>query len=166
MAIIFGTRSLAQRLGYRSPQSVINRHEKRNEVNPLPMYPRFKGRNWVWCSDDALLVEWQRREAELSRNCRIVRARMPRRKHRKTLQEGFADGRKEWTFRAFSGGKETEPIRASDLPPPPDRRPEQPARSLSTEGLQGGGSPTSPIACGCTCGTAVPCAAHNEVGQG
>jgi len=157
MAIYFGTRSIAARLGYRSPQSVINRHEKRNEVNPLPMFPRFKGRNWVWCSDDAILVDWQKREAALSRHERITRLRRPRRKHRKTRQEGFADGHRDWTFRAFSGGKETEPIRASEPPPPPDRRPEQPARSLSTAGLQEGGSPA------CTCGTANPCKAHDEV---
>ena len=143
--VLFGTRSIAKRLGYRSPQSVINRHEKRNEINPLPMFPRFKGRNWVWCSDDALLVEWQRREAALSRHERITRVRYPRRKHRKTLQEGFPNGHRDWTLETLTRGKE--------------------GRSLREEPLEGSraGKPLSPA---CTCGTAIPCTAHDEVGQG
>jgi len=106
MAIYFGTRSIAARLGYRSPQSVINRHEKRNEVNPLPMYPRIKGRDWVWCISEPLLQLWEVREANLSRNLRIARLKLPRRKHRKKQQDGSQNGHKEWMLKAFIEGKE------------------------------------------------------------
>ena len=104
MAIYFGTRSIAARLGYRSPQSVINRHEKRNEVNPLPMYPRIKGRDWVWCISEPLLQLWEVRETNLSRTQRIARLRLPRRKRGKTLQKDLTDGRREWTASPFSAG--------------------------------------------------------------
>ena len=116
MAIYFGTRSIAARLGYRSPQSVINRHEKRNEVNPLPMYPRIKGRDWVWCISEPLLQLWEVREANLSRNLRIARLKLPRRKHRKKQQDGSQNGHKEWMLKAFSEEKENGPPREAGLP--------------------------------------------------
>ena len=127
MAIYFGTRSIAARLGYRSPQSVINRHEKRNEINPLPMYPRIKGRNWVWCSSEPLLQLWEVREANLSRNLRIARLKLPRRKHRKKQQDGSQNGHKEWTTSAFSEEKEKRPPHETGLPVPQVR-----AKSLPT----------------------------------
>jgi len=141
MAQYFGARNIARRMNWKSPMTPINRHERRDDPNPFPMFPWPRGRNWVWCVSDEIIVDWQRGEAELSRNRRITRARMPRRKHRKTRQKGLASGRRDWTLETLTRGKGNESLR-EELPPAPS---------------------TLSVACGCTCGTPIPCTSHDEV---
>jgi len=124
---------------WKSPTTPINRHERRDDPNPFPMFPWPRGRNWVWAVSDELLLWWEKREAELSRNMRVARLRLPRRKRRKTLQKDLTDGRREWTHEAFTEGKENGPTREGPL-----------------EGIRAGKS----LSCGCTCGTPIPCTAH------
>ena len=104
MSWYFGCRSICQRMKWKSPTTPINRHERRDDPNPFPMFPWPRGRNWVWAVSDELLLWWEKREAELSRNLRIARLRLPRRKHSKKQQDGYQNGRRDWTASPFPEG--------------------------------------------------------------
>ena len=116
MAQYFGARSIARRMGWRSPTTPINKHERRDNPNPFLMYPQVRGRNWVWATSDEMILLWEKREAELSRNMRVARLRLPRGTRRKRLQKDPTDGHRHWTVEAFTEGKEDEPIREAGLP--------------------------------------------------
>jgi len=116
MASYFGTRHIAQRMGWRSPTTPINKHERRDDPNPFPMFLWPRGRNWVWHTSDELIFLWEKREAELSRIQRVARLRLPRRNRRKTLQKDLIDGRRGWTASPFSEEKEAGPTHEAGLP--------------------------------------------------
>jgi len=147
--VIKGLRNIGKHLG-RSAMTILRLHEKYDDAKLcFPLYPLFtgKGCGWIWVTDTVLVVEWERRMSELSATERRARLKRPRK--RRVLRIGE-------TREGITAAKENTPLRARE----PLASYRRPARSLSTEGLQGGGSPTLPVARGCTCGTPIPCTAH------
>jgi len=92
-------------MSWRSPQTPINRHERIDDPNPFPMFVWPRGRNWVWYVSDELIFMWEKREAELSRNRRIARLKLPHGKHSNMLQRDLTNGHRDWTLETLKNGE-------------------------------------------------------------
>jgi len=75
-------RKIAKVMQWKSPATVLRRHK----YDEFPLYPMPTKRGWVWVTSDALIDEWERRKAELSRGTRLRRPYFWR--HRKEIRTG------------------------------------------------------------------------------
>jgi len=143
MATIRTLRRIAERMGWKSPSTVMRRHK----LDGFPLYFDWTKRGLIWVTSDELIGEWERHKVEAAKYGPRIKTPWKWRRHRPSYQSY------DWQLKkrtdngtklpSQTQGKGPPSVRARECPPPPRRLDPAPAPK------------------NCTCGTPVDCHAHD-----
>jgi len=126
-------REIANRMGWKSPSTVLRRHK----LDDFPVYPDFGRRGLFWVTSDELIHAWEARKVAMNQGARL---KQPWKwKHKESYQPY------NWQLRKDTGTKK-----------PPDREGKAASLREANKGLKVAAPKKQ-----CTCGTPTLCIAHD-----
>ena len=139
-------RAISRRMNWRSPATAFRRHK----FDSFPLWPDFTRRGLVWRTNDDLIEMWEAEKVRLAQGLRLKKPYKHKNPHRRYF----------WRIRRELVKEKETHIETGDAALSRGKKSAPCERPL--EGIRAGKS----LSGDCTCGTRIPCTAHDGVGQG